>query len=224
MCETCMSPPCLPRCSCQCPPQLHSCWGLCLPQEPYVDGAVGAQKLCLHVWFWLRKGVCWRVPKRGAESKPQTDDAEQRRTMRHCFGSSNLALFGYPKVGPKLGTFLHFARALSRKPGACFQTRVPRRAACPACAGATSVCAAKFSAPRVCARALPASAKAEAARRGAGPQVSHFPAMRRARQRMLCSMRGKVLQSAECSRAPRTGRRRIRDAGVQRQGPRQAWL
>ena len=42
-----------------------------------VDGAVGANKLWLRVWFWLRKGVCWRVPKRGAENTPQTDDAEQ---------------------------------------------------------------------------------------------------------------------------------------------------
>ena len=51
--------------------------GVSLPQEPYEDGAVGANKLCLRVWFWLRKGVCWRVPKRGAESKPQTYDAEK---------------------------------------------------------------------------------------------------------------------------------------------------
>ena len=149
----------------------------------------------------------------------QTAPNGRRRTVTHDAPLFWVVEFGPvlgTHMGPKLGPFLHFARALSCKPGACFQTRVPRRAACPACAGAASVCAAKFSAPCVCARALPASAKAEAARRGAGPQVSHFPAMRRARKRMLGSMLGRVLQSAECARAPRPGRRRIRDAGVQR--------
>ena len=113
--------------------------------------------------------------------------------------------------------FLHFARALSRKPGACFQTRVPRRAARPACAGAASVCAAKFSAPCVCARALLVSAKAEAARRGAGRHAIRSPAIMRARQRMLCFM-GRVLQSTGCVYAPRPGHRRIRGAGAEQLG------
>ena len=173
----------------------------------------------------VAQGCLLACPKMGrGEQAPNG----RRRTVTH-----DASLFRVVKIAPFSGTqkwainwdrFLHFARALSCKPGACVQTRVPRRAACPACAGAASVCAAMFSAPCVCARALQMSAKAEAARKEAGPQVSHVPAMRQARQRMLCSMRGRVLHSAECARAPRPGRRRIRDAGVQRQGPHQAWL
>ena len=161
--------------------------------------------------------------KRARRNTPQRTTQNSDARCVTVSGRQHCPFLGYPKWAINWDRVLHFARALSCKPVACFQTRVPRRAACPTRAGAASVCAAKFSAPCVCARALPMSAKAEAARRGAGPQVSHFPAMRRARQRMLCSMRGRVLQSAECARAPRPGRRRIRDAGVQRQGPHQAW-
>ena len=109
---------------------------------------------------------------RRASPKRTTQNSDARCVT--VSGRQNCPFLGYPKMGHKLGPFLHFARALSCKPVACFQTRVPRRAACPTRAGAASVCAAKSSAPRACARALPVSAKAEAAQRS-GATCYPFP-------------------------------------------------